>query len=195
MSGKTLESPLDCKKIQRVNPKGYQSWIFIGRTDAKAETPNILATWCKEVTHLKRPWIWDRLKEGGEGDNRGWDAWMASPTLLTWVWVSSGVGDGQGILASCSPWSCKESDTHNWATELKWCNFGAPWTLAHLSLGDLPNPGIKQLSPALQRDFLLSEPECIKPIKISSFWVAIWPFIFQWNSFETEEWVLKQLID
>ena len=69
---KTLESPLDCKKIQPVHLKGNQSWIFIGRTDAEAETPTF-ATWCKELTHWKRPWCWERLKAGGEGDDRGWD--------------------------------------------------------------------------------------------------------------------------
>ena len=52
---KTLENSLDCKEIQPVHPKGDQSWVFIGRTDAKAETPNTLATQCKELTHLKRP--------------------------------------------------------------------------------------------------------------------------------------------
>ena len=50
---------------------------------------NTLATWCKELTHLKRPWCWDRLKVGGEEDDRGWDGWMASPTQWTWVWVNS----------------------------------------------------------------------------------------------------------
>jgi len=49
-----------------------------------------LATWCRELTHLKRPWCWERLKAGREGDNRGWDGWMASPTQWTWVWVNSG---------------------------------------------------------------------------------------------------------
>jgi len=48
-----------------------------------------LATWCKELIHLKRPWCWERLK-AGEGANRGWDGWMASPTQWTWVWLSSG---------------------------------------------------------------------------------------------------------
>ena len=47
-----------------------------------------LATWCKELTHWKRPWSWERLNAGGEGDNRGWDGWMASLTRWTWVWVS-----------------------------------------------------------------------------------------------------------
>ena len=99
---KTLESPLDCKEIQPVHPKGNQSWIFIGRTEAEAES-NTLATWCEEPTHWKRPWCWERLRALGEGDNRGWDGWMASPTQWTWVWASFGVGDGQGSLAHCSP--------------------------------------------------------------------------------------------
>ena len=71
---------------------------------------NPLATWCKELTHWKRPWGYERLKAGGEGDNRGWDGWMASPTQWTWVWGSSGVGDGQGSLVCCSQWCHKESD-------------------------------------------------------------------------------------
>ena len=66
-----LEHPLDCKEIQPVHPKGNQSWIFIGRTHAEAESPNTLAIWCEELTHWKRPWCWERLKAGGEGPNRG----------------------------------------------------------------------------------------------------------------------------
>ena len=50
---------------------------------------NTLATWCEELTHLKRLWCWERLKAGGEGDDRGWDGWMASLTQWTWVWASS----------------------------------------------------------------------------------------------------------
>ena len=51
---------------------------------------NTLATWCEELTHWKRPWCWERLRAGGEGDDRGWDGWMASPTQWTWVFVDSG---------------------------------------------------------------------------------------------------------
>ena len=69
---KTLESRLDCKEIQPVHPKGDQSWVFIVRTGVEAET-NILATWCEELTHLKRLWCWERLKAGVEGDDREWD--------------------------------------------------------------------------------------------------------------------------
>ena len=76
---KTLESPSDCKEIQPVHPEGDQSWLFIGRTDAEAET-NTLATWFEELTHLKRLLRWERLKAGGEGEDRGQDGWMASPT-------------------------------------------------------------------------------------------------------------------
>ena len=68
---KTLENSLDCKEIQPVHPKGDQSWVFSGRTDAKAETPNTLATQCKELTHLKRPCCWEGLGAEGEGDKRG----------------------------------------------------------------------------------------------------------------------------
>ena len=119
---KTLESPLDCKEIQPVHPKGNQSWIFIGRTDAKAETPNTLATWCKALPHWKIPWGWEWLKAGGEGDNRGWDGWMAPPTQWTWVWISSGSlwwTGKPGVLQSMG-W---QRVGHDWATELtKWTN-------------------------------------------------------------------------
>ena len=116
---KTLESPLDCKEIQPVHPKGDQPWVFIGRTDVEAETPNTLATSCKELTHWKRPWCWERLKVGGEGDNRGWDCWMASPTQWTWVWVDSGSWwwtGRPGVLWFMG----SQSVRHDWVTELKW---------------------------------------------------------------------------
>ena len=83
---KTLESLLDCKEIQPVYPKWNQSWIFIGRTDAEAETPIV---WPPDAKYWKRPWFWERFK-AGEGDDRGWGSWMASLTRWTWVWESSG---------------------------------------------------------------------------------------------------------
>ena len=67
---------------------------------------------------LEKTLMLGRLKAGGEGDSWGWDGWMGSPTQWTRVWVSSGVGDGQGSLACCSPWGYKESDMI--ATELNW---------------------------------------------------------------------------
>ena len=88
---KTLKSSLDCKEIQPVHPKGNQSWVFIGRTDAEAETPKL---WppdasLEELPLWKRPWCSERLKAGGEGDDRGWDGWMASRIQWTWVWANS----------------------------------------------------------------------------------------------------------
>ena len=125
---KTLESPLDFKEIQPVHPKGNQSWIFIGRTDADAQTLNTLATWCEELTHWKRPWCWERLKVGGEGDNRGWAGWMASPTWRTWVWASFGswwwTGE-PGMLQSMG--SLRVG--HDWATELNWMCGCESWTI------------------------------------------------------------------
>ena len=79
---KTLESSLDCKEIKPVNPKGNQSWIFIGRTDAEAEAPILWPLDVKKLIHWKRPWCWERLKAGREGDDRGWDDWMASPKSM-----------------------------------------------------------------------------------------------------------------
>ena len=74
---------------------------------------NALATWCKELTHLKRLWCWKRLKAGGEGDDKGWDGWMASPTQWTWVWVDSGSWwwtGTPGVLQSMG----LQSDTTDW---------------------------------------------------------------------------------
>ena len=71
---------------------------------------NSLGTWYKELTHCKRPWCWEILKAGREGDDRGWDGLMASLTQWTWVWASSG-SDGQGSLVFCSPWCRKELNT------------------------------------------------------------------------------------
>ena len=86
---KTPESLLDCKEIQPVHPKGDQSWVFIGRIDAEAETP-ILGHLIQRTESLEKSQMLGRLKVGGEGDDRGWDGWMASLTQWTWVWASSG---------------------------------------------------------------------------------------------------------
>ena len=94
-----------------------QSWIFIERTDVETAAPILLATWCKELTHWKRPWYWERLKVAEEGDDRGWDGWMASPTQSTWVWVSSGSWGRTGkpgMLQSLG----SQRVGHDWVTEL-----------------------------------------------------------------------------
>ena len=107
-------SPSSRKSVVNIHWKDWCSWSWNSST---------LATWCEELTHWKRPWCWKRLRVGGEGGDRGWDGWMASPTLWTWVWVNSGAGDGQGSLACCSPWGHKESDTTeplNWTDIYDW---------------------------------------------------------------------------
>ena len=100
---------LDCKEIQPV-------WMFIGRTDAEAETPILWPPDAKSWLIWK--WCWERLKAGGEGDSRGWDGWMASLTQWTWVWVNSmswwwtGM---PGVLQSMG----SQRVRHDW-TELNW---------------------------------------------------------------------------
>ena len=107
----TLESPLESKEIKPVNPKGNQSWIFIGRTDAEAETPSTFATWCEKLTPWKRPWSWERLKPGGEGGGEdemvGWHHWLNGHKFEQ----TPEDGGGQGILVCCSLWGPKELDT------------------------------------------------------------------------------------
>ena len=88
---KTFESPLDSRDtVKPVNPKGNQPWICTGRIDAEAEAPITLVTWCKELTHWKRTWCWERLRAGGEEGDRRWDAWMSSLTQWISVWANSG---------------------------------------------------------------------------------------------------------
>ena len=116
---KTLESSLDNKKIQLVNPKGNQSWILTVRTDVEAETPILWPPDAKSWLIWKRPWHWGSLKAGGEGDDRGWDGWMASPTQWTWVWVNSRSWwwtGRPGMLQSTG----SQRVRHNWATEQNW---------------------------------------------------------------------------
>ena len=80
---------------------------------------NLQYTWCKKLTHLKRPWCWERLRAGGEGGDRGWDGWMASPTQWTWVWVDSGSWwwtGRPGVLLFMG----LQRVGHDWVTELSW---------------------------------------------------------------------------
>ena len=107
---KTLESPLNCKEIQRVHPKGDQSWVFILKDWCWSWNSSTLATWCEQLAHWRRPWCQERLKAGGEGDDRGWDVWMHHRRDGHEFEYAPGVGDGQESLACCSPWGHKESD-------------------------------------------------------------------------------------
>ena len=80
---------------------------------------NTLATWCKELIHLKRPWCWEKLRARGEGDDREWDGWVASPTQWTLVWVNSGGWwwtGRPGVLQIMG----SQRVGHNWVTEVNW---------------------------------------------------------------------------
>ena len=85
---------------------------------------NTLATWFEELTHLKRPWCWERLK-AGEGDDRGWGGWMASPTRWTWVWVNSGSWGWKGRPGMLQSMGL-ERVGHDWVTELNWTELMEP---------------------------------------------------------------------
>ena len=119
---KTLENPLDCKGIHPVHSKGDQSRVFFGRTDAKAETPILWPLYVKgwltgKDSDAGRDWGQEE-KGMTENEMAGWHHWLDGHELEQ----APGVGDGQGGLACCSPWGCKESDTTeqlNW-TELNW---------------------------------------------------------------------------
>ena len=106
--GKTLESPLDCKEIQPVHLNGNQSWIFIGRTDAEAETPIIWSLDVKNWLIGKDPDAgkdWRQEEKGiTEDEMVGWHHWLNGHEFGQ----ALGAGDGQGSLVCCSPWGCKE---------------------------------------------------------------------------------------
>ena len=96
--------------LKEMGPEGSTCWSW---------NFNTLGTWCEELTHLKRPWCWERLKMGGEGVDRGWDGWKGSPTQWTWVWVGSGGWWWTGrpvVLQSMG----LQRVGHGWAYELNW---------------------------------------------------------------------------
>ena len=93
---------------------------------------NTLATLCEELTHWKRLWCWERLITGEEGDNRGWDGWMASRTQWAWVWVNSGSWwwtGRPGVLRFMG----SQRVGHDWATELNWTDEIYLWNMKNFS--------------------------------------------------------------
>jgi len=123
---KTLESPLDCKEIQTVHPKGNQPWIFIGRTDAEAEAPILWPPDAKSLLVWKDP---DAEKDWGQEERRvtedemvGWHHRLNGHGFQWTPWV----GDGQGVLVCCSPWGHKEPDM---TERLNWTEFIHRWNI------------------------------------------------------------------
>ena len=120
MLKKALESPLNCKEIKPVNPKGNQSWIFIGRTDAEAETPILWPPDAKNWLILKdtvagKDWSWEE-KGTTEDEMAGWHHWLDGRES---EWTP-GVGDRQGVLACCDSWVEKSRRRLSNGTELNW---------------------------------------------------------------------------
>ena len=138
---KTPESPLDCKDIKPVNPKGNQSSIFIGRTDAEAETPVL---WPTDVKN------WLIRKDPDSGKDWRWENGMTEDEMVGWhhrldghefEWTL-GVGDGQGGLAYCDSWGCTESDT---TEQLNWTDSACEILIPSAGL----EPGIWQWKPRI----------------------------------------------
>ena len=116
---KTFENPLDCKEIQQVHLKGNQSLVFIGRTGVEAETPILWPPDGKSWLIGKDPDAGKDWGRGREGDDRGWDGWMASLTQWTWVWINSGNWwwtGRPGVLCSMG----SQRVGHDCVTELNW---------------------------------------------------------------------------
>ena len=118
------------------SPSQRRSVLSVHRKDwCWSWNSNTLATWCKELTHWKRPWCWERFKAGGEGDDRGRDGRMVSPTQWTWVWINSGSWwwtGRPGVLQSME----SQRVGHDWATELNWIPlecFKIESTLRHIT--------------------------------------------------------------
>ena len=130
---KTLASPLDCKEIQPVHPKGDQSWVFIGRNDAEAETPVLWPPHAKSWLIGKDPDAgrdWGQEKKGMTEDEMA--GWHHRLDACEFGWTP-GVGDGQGGLACCNPWGWKESDM---TEQLNWTNSSSVYFLLYANIDE-----------------------------------------------------------
>ena len=168
---KTLESPMDCKEIQPVHSEGDKSWVFIGRTDAEAETPILWPPHEKSWLIGKDPDAgkdWGQEEKGTtEGEMAVWHHWLNAHEF---GWTP-GVGDGQGGLACCDSWGHKESDTTEqlkW-TELNWSN-------------------LRQISKICYHLFNLS----VRYLDISYLTLMYFTYLIMLNNFEKQEWKASQ---
>ena len=131
----TLKSPLGCKEIQPVHPKGNQSWIFIGSTDVDGETPIL---WPPDEKNwlIEKTLMLGKIQCKRRGRMRGWDGLMASPTQWTWLWVNSGSWwwtGRPGVLQSMGP----QRVGQDWVTELNWYVLNWLWWWLHNSMNIL----------------------------------------------------------
>ena len=149
---KTLENPLDCKKINQVNCKGHQSWVYFGRTDAEAETPVL---WPPDVKN----WLIVKNHDAGKDwkqDEKG----MAEDEMVRWhLWLDGHefeqaleFGDGQGGLACCNPWGHKESDM---AEQLNWTELTYRDRMSKCRWGNCPD-GLVQCWVGINLQFVKS---------------------------------------
>ena len=139
------QKPLQYCKVISLQIKKKRSVLSVHWKDrCWSWNSNTLATWWEELTHLKRPWCWERLKAGGEGDDRGWDGWMVSPTQWRRVWVNSGGWwwtGRPGMLCSMG----SQRVGHNWATELNWTLSYQTFLTKFCDGFHVPNPVVNSL--------------------------------------------------
>ena len=133
----------------------------------------MLVTSCEELTHWKRPWCWEGLGAGGEGDDKEWDGWMASLTRWTRVWVNSGSWWWTGRPVCCDSWGCKESG-HDWVTELNW----TPWKESY----DQPIQHIKK-----QRHYFVNKGLSSQGYDFSNSHVWMWELDYK-QSWAPKNW-------
>ena len=131
---------------------------------------------CEELTHLKRPWCWERLRAGGEGDDRGWDGWMASPTWWTWVWIDSGSWwwtGRPGVLRFVG----SQRVIHDWVTELTdWWSHYNFWVKAYKTHLTCRGP-VQKLTPRPRHRIVLhpSDPPCDQT-PFHDYLFYLWPY-------------------
>ena len=169
--------PLDCKKIQPVHPKisvlvvHWKDWCWSWNS-------NTLATSCEELTHWKRPQCWEGLGAGGEGDDRGWDGWMASPTRRTSVWV-----DSRSLWRTGRPGVLRFMGSqrvgHDWVTELNWTELILYWAFFLIGLTSQHSSGSYYLPSMIARiDFAYLRFNTTFVCRKHSEWSGKWLFAF-----------------
>ena len=163
---KTLESPLDCNEIKLINTNGNQSWLFTGGTYVEAEA---LTFWPPDLSHWKSLWCWERLKAGGERNDRGWDGWMASPTQWKWVWENNGSWWWTGRPGALHSMR-SQSVGHVWASELKDYD-SAKWQIIRVKKSFYLNEWLSKITS--YSDLFLTAQTSFQTELGDSFWILV----------------------